>query len=65
MSKMTENHDTETDFLAALTSAFMMNGHLRGTGRISNLSDDDARRELDQARQDMARLRPVAVTEDA
>lgn len=65
MSKTNETHDNETDFLAALTSAFTMRGHLRGTGRIGSLSDNDARQQLEQAQQDVARLRPVAFTNDA
>lgn len=63
MSKINETHDNETDFLAALTSAFTMRGHLQGTGRIGSMSDEDASLQLDEARQAMARLRPVSVDE--
>lgn len=45
-------------FISAHAMAFTMQGHLRGTSRISGLSDDDARKQLEQSQATMDRLTP-------
>jgi hypothetical protein len=45
-------------FVSAHAISFTIQGHLKGTARISGLSDDDARKQLEQSQATMDRLTP-------
>lgn len=53
----TPNRDRETAYLGAHAAAFTCSEHLSGRARLSGMTDDEARTQLEEARERMAEIR--------